>query len=1189
MKKILIAIIFFLCVNILTAINLTENEKKWIKNHPEITLGVSESWFSHLHKEENITKKRFENKLVTLINNFAGTEIKLVSGKWDRIVRDAKNKKIDGLLFSTVLEERKKYFNFTEPYFSTYYLLVAKKNSQDAIKSKEDLKNKTLVYLKGNEWIEKILKSIDYKNKISVDSEEAALKLVMENKADASFIPVILYKTLNKKYNNKLKIIYAFTEDDFDINFVSSIRKDWPELVSILNKALNSISSEEKNLILEKWFSVSIKRSKSWTEFTESEKRWLKKHQTIRIAPDPYFPPIEWIDNGNNYKGISADVMKLIKDQLGVDFEVVKTKSWQEVLEKARNKEIDLLPAAAQTPERAEYMDFSSSYLEFPGVILTTNENKSLDKLKKLHGKKVGIISDYVWFEMISNNHPEILIEEIINPVNGLRQLATGEIDAYIATLPVALYYIEKEGIHNLVVAGETDYVTKLSILTRKDWKIFSRIINKTLNKIPKSSINEIVGKWITIEKESFIEKPVFYIAILTIIILSLIIWLIMGIWNRTLSKKIKNKTKELKISRETYRNLFQNAQVGIFRTTIENGKILECNKKMAWMYGFKNREKFLEKFIAIDYYVNKKTRHNLISELKKKGEVRNFEANFYKKDGSTFWGKFSSRINEEEGWLEGVIEDITEQKKAEEKLKSSENFNRSIIENSRDCIKILDLEGNLVFMSKGGQKLLQIDDINKYLHKSWLDFWKGKDHENALMAFNKAKNGEEGYFEGFCPTEKGEEKWWGIKITPIYNKNNNIDRLLAVSRDITEKIKFEKKRKKLQKRILQSKKLESIGTLAGGVAHDFNNILTVLKVTSEILLQRFDKSDKNYDDIKTILDSTIRAEKLTNQLLVFSREKNMIFKNVNLNNVIKDIIKMLKRLIKENVDIKVDLQEELYSINADSNQLEEVIINLAVNAQDAMPEGGKLFIRTRNVQLDEEKVKTIPYSKPGRYVRMDFEDTGFGIDPDIINKIYDPFFTTKGVTEGTGMGLSVVMGIIKKHNGFINVYSEPNEGTLFKIYLPVSKKENINEKLSIKKDKEISKNGNDLKGRNETILIIEDEEAILELLKDSLKKYNYKYYTAKTGKEGVRIFKKNRGEIDLLISDIVLPDKNGLDIANQLVEKKNDLKVILSSGYSKDKTLYKKIQDKGYEFIQKPFSISKLLVLIKKVLKKSE
>lgn len=386
--------------------------------------------------------------------------------------------------------------------------------------------------------------------------------------------------------------------------------------------------------------------------------------------------------------------------------------------------------------------------------------------------------------------------------------------------------------------------------------------------------------------------------------------------------------------------------------------------------------------------------------------------------------------------------------------------------------------------------------------------------------------------------------------------------------------------KKQLRKELYQAQKLESIGTLAGGVAHDFNNILTVIIGFSQIMLNQTDQTDPNYKNLENIYESAKRASKLTKQLLLFSRKQNMQSKPIDLNQTLSRLNKMLNRLIGEDIQMHHNLAENLNMINADEGQIEQVITNLAVNARDAMPEGGDLTISTKNVTIDQKEATTTSHKKTGRFVKLTIKDTGEGMDKNTQEQIFDPFFTTKAHGEGTGMGLSVVHGIIKKHKGHIEVSSKPGEGTSFDIYLPALLKNKAHKQNNSKEE-----TFDQYSGQGQTVLLVEDETQVLKYLQSILNNYGYKYLSAQSGEEALEIFMNNKESIDLMISDVIMTGIDGVELADIIKNQKNKLPILLSSGYTDKKVSPSKITKKGYKFIQKPYESLKLLKMIHQLL----
>jgi signal transduction histidine kinase len=376
------------------------------------------------------------------------------------------------------------------------------------------------------------------------------------------------------------------------------------------------------------------------------------------------------------------------------------------------------------------------------------------------------------------------------------------------------------------------------------------------------------------------------------------------------------------------------------------------------------------------------------------------------------------------------------------------------------------------------------------------------------------------------------------------------------------------------ERRLLQSQKMEAIGTLAGGVAHDFNNLLTAILGNTQLALRKLHPDDPVEPRLLEIEKAGNRAAVLIRQLLAFSRRQHLERRTVNLNDTIGEIIKLLRRIIGEDVAIRVIAGANLSAIFADPAQVEQVIMNLAVNARDAMPRGGRLTVETNNVTLDEAYRRQYPYVSPGKYVQITVTDTGTGINAETQKHIFEPFFTTKEVGKGTGLGLSMVYGIVKQHDGHINVYSEEGHGTTFKIFLPVVESAVDKETLAIQLP---------LLGGAETILVAEDEESLSLLARDVLEGLGYTVLLAKNGEEAVEMYKQNRDRIDLLLLDVVMPRMGGWEAYERICELGGDTPLIFMTGYSSETVQSRFVKrstlmgELGPMLLQKPYNVEGL------------
>ncbi len=423
----------------------------------------------------------------------------------------------------------------------------------------------------------------------------------------------------------------------------------------------------------------------------------------------------------------------------------------------------------------------------------------------------------------------------------------------------------------------------------------------------------------------------------------------------------------------------------------------------------------------------------------------------------------------------------------------------------------------------------------------------------------------------------QGRERWISSNAAPILDPDGTIVAGILVFQDITDRKQSEKKQEKLQAQLNHAQKMESVGLLAGGVAHDFNNALAAILAYTELGMRGISSTDPIYKKLTGIQKAAQRSADLTKQLLAFARRQTVSPKVLDLNKLLGGMLKMMHRLIGENIELLWKPEAELWPVKIDISQMDQILVNLCVNARDAISGVGKLIIETRNMVFDESYCALHPECVCGQYAMISVSDNGHGIKKENISHIFDPFFTTKQVGMGTGLGLSTVYGIVKQNNGFIYVYSELEKGTTFKIYLP-----RVEDKLIGSTTKGTSQ----LKrGQGEMVLLVEDQEDILEMTKEMLICLGYEVVTARSPGEALRKAKDHNHEIKLLLTDVVMPEMNGQDLVKRMVSLNPDLKYLYMSGYTANVIAHHGVLDEGIPFIQKPFSVKNLAVKIKEVL----
>ncbi len=632
---------------------------------------------------------------------------------------------------------------------------------------------------------------------------------------------------------------------------------------------------------------------------------------------------------------------------------------------------------------------------------------------------------------------------------------------------------------------------------------------------------------------------------------------------------------EQLRASEERHRSLVDNINVGIALIS-RNMEILALNNQMKKWYPEIDTS---QKPICYKSF-NKPSINNLCPDCPAcltmdDGEAHESIRNVLADNEARNYRILSSPLKDKAGKIIAAIEmveDITDQKKVREALQRSEFKYRELVQNANSIILRMDSQGNVTFFNEFAQQFFGYTEdeiLGRNVVGSIVPKTDSELRNLAAMIRDIGLNPEEhANNENENMRKDGGRIWVSWTNKAIYDEDGNILEILCVGNDVTE-------RKLLERQLLQALKMESIGTLAGGIAHDFNNLLMGILGNASLMLMNSNPADPKYNRLKSIEKQVESGSKLTSQLLGYARKGKYELKPINLNQLVKDTSELFGRTRKD-ISIYLELSPDLLAVEADKGQIEQVLWNLYVNAADAMPGGGDFILKTFNT--DHKNMKGRVYiPKPGKYVELAVTDTGVGMDKEIQQRIFDPFFTTKEMGRGTGLGLASAYGIIKGHDGYIDVESRKGEGATFSVYLPASEKKiaktaRITEKL--------------LKG-TETVLLVDDEEIILDIGRDLLKAMGCSALTARGGCEAIELYQKNQDDINIVILDMIMPNMSGGEIYDRMKEINPDIKVLLSSGYSINDQATDILSRDCNGFIQKPFTINELSAAIRQILDK--
>ncbi|MBF0259064.1 MAG: transporter substrate-binding domain-containing protein [Desulfamplus sp.] len=816
---------------------------------------------------------------------------------------------------------------------------------------------------------------------------------------------------------------------------------------------------------------------------TDHEKAWLEAHPVIRLAPDPEFKPIEFFDQNGNYSGIAADYARLIGEKLGIRFQIVRTANWNDVIERVKRREVDVLGNAVKTPQREQYLQFPEPYLKIPSVIIIRNSVKGNITLDMLKGMDIVMVSGYGYVDIIRNKYPELNFDLVPELKTALRKVSFGMADAFVGDLATASFYLESEGITNLRLGGETEPPNISGFAVRSDWPELGTILEKGIAMLTEQEKKEIYNRWIHLASEPGLSKK--EVTNLMLIVAGVVSLLIAGflLWNRMLKRMVNTKTEELR-------------------------------------------------------------------------------------------------------------KEIEERKRAEDSLAKNEAHLRTLLKTIPDLVWLKDPNGVYIACNARFERLVAMKDKDifgktdyDFNDKQKADFYRKNDQLAIEQGHHMLSE------EVLTYADDGHTEIVETIKTAVYGSSGELIGVLGISHDITGRKQAEEEKQKLQDQLFHARKMDAVGRLAGGVAHDFNNMLSIIIGRAELARMKLKPSDLLYNDLCEIESVGKRSADLTRQLLAFASKQTIAPQILDLNDTIESMLKMLRRLIGEDIDLVWSPDPTLWPVKMDPAQIDQLLANLLINARDSInvrgaegvwnstyDKSGKVTIETGNIVFDTEYCQRHPDFLPGEYALLAVSDNGCGMDKDTLKNIFEPFFTTKEFGQGTGLGLSTIYGIVKQNQGFIHVYSEPEKGSSFKIYLPRS---------GARTDWSTARSFEDgMTGGDQTVLLVEDEPAILEVTELMLQRLGYKVITADRPNEALLLANEHKGQIDLLITDVIMPEMNGRDLAQKMLAIYPHINLLFMSGYTANVIAHHGILDQDIHFIQKPFSMQDLALKVRESLK---
>jgi two-component system cell cycle sensor histidine kinase/response regulator CckA len=642
-----------------------------------------------------------------------------------------------------------------------------------------------------------------------------------------------------------------------------------------------------------------------------------------------------------------------------------------------------------------------------------------------------------------------------------------------------------------------------------------------------------------------------------------------------------KKAEQALRNAEEQYRTIFENALEGIYRSTPE-GRFLAVNPMMAQILGFSSPEELVRERTDIGRqgYVDPRRREEFRRQIETHGVVNAFEYAARRRDGSGAWvSENAHAVRDARGtvvYYEGTLVDITARKIAEEALRQARGQLERVLSASPTVVYSLAVDGQSftpTYFSDNLKSMLGYEARDTLAANWWLDNLHPDDRDHVFASVARLMADGHAAQDYRFRNKSGRYLWLRDEQRLLKDADDRPSEVVGSWTDVTERVN-------LEAQLRQSQKMEAIGQLAGGVAHDFNNLLTVIKGYSQMLLADDMRTPDSRELLQEIFAASARASQLTNQLLSFSRKQAMQLRNLSLNEMVAELGKMLQRLIGENVTLRLDSAPDVPTVRGDSTMLEQLVMNLAINARDAMPDGGGLTITTGRVKIGAGIGSSNPLSYPGEFATLEVRDTGSGMTPEVLAHIFEPFFTTKGPVKGTGLGLATVYGIVHQHKGWIDVDSEVGKGSSFLVFLPAAPAAG-----AVDAPDEESAPGHVPTG-TETILLVEDETAVRQLARLVLQRIGYRVFEAGSSPAAMAMWRQHGADIAILVTDVILPEgPSGIQLAQELCAERPGLKVVYTSGFVGAAAQQGPALQSGVNFLPKPYLPNALAHIVRRCL----
>ncbi len=1147
-----------------SAVTLTPEERAFIRNHPIITFGVDPSWEPFIMPDGDGGYTGYEVELLNRIMGLTGLNIVIKGGRWNKIVEQAKRREIDGLMASAPSEERAEHFLFSEPYNPLNFVVITAQGNPYQLRNPEDLKGIPLVVQKGNLIQIKLARKFTGEEPLLADNFDEMFNLVMRGEAKAGLSAEQIWFKIAKSNNRHILPVFALPERT---DILYSIRKDWPELKSILDKAINAIPDQEKVNLKTKWFMIQPFpfTPESSIALTQKERIYLDRHQHIRVCSAQGWPPMDWIDEEGTHQGIAADYVRLMKEYIGREIVLKRTKSWKETMESLQKGDCDFVSSIVHSPDREKLLRFTEPFQTLDLVVATRTETIYVQDMEELAGKSIGVIDGSIFQTILKREYPSLKLTPVTSLREGLRDIQVGKIYGMVDNLTTLVYEIQNQGLVGIKISGQVGISVNLAMAVRKNDRELLQILSKALASISPQERQDLTNKWISVKVEQGFDYRVLWqvLAAATLIFLGIIYW------NRKLAglnRKVSQANEELA---ETQRI----AGLGKWVYKVDNQDI-SWSQEVFRIAGLEDRHEAptLAEYISLLHPDDRAVfQENFQKALN--GQGYEVELRHSRPDGGYNYTLTRARPTLRDGRvmnIQGTVLDLTRLRKTEQALRSRESQLQLVMDNTPASIAYFDINSFIyLLVNKRFCEVFGLDR-EQIVGRHIKEIIGQQNFEFALPHIEQVKSGESVTYINTFDLVNGK-RWINVNYVPDYDENGKVRAIVVMSYDITERMQVEEDLSKAKEDAEAANKAKS--EFIANMSHEIRTPLNAVIGFSE-LLEKTEISSRQRSYLQSIRSGGNTLLSLINDILDLSKFDSGKMKierePVNIRRIIAEIDKMFHFPVKEKeLQIRYQVEKEVPEyLLLDEIRLRQLLLNLIGNAVKFTHEGGiSVHIQTTPVKQNPGSVELL----------LAVSDTGIGIPKNQHQRIFGSFEQQQGQSSreygGTGLGLTISKRLVELMGGEIRLESEPGRGSTFTIHL-----HRVNQAKANRLTPE-STDYSQVRFAPATVLIADDVESNRALVRSTLQDYQLQIIEAEDGEQAVTFAREMRPS--LILMDIRLPKLDGITACRKIhaFPETNQTPIVMltaSQLIDEDKDLFQGI-------LEKPFTPAALVAELQK------